>query len=93
MTERRWTTRSMVVAVILATLLGVAGTAMAHDGRLDLALQNLEKTSLLIQAADDVPQLDDKTERTYSRHLRKAVDAIADATESINDAIAVADAP
>jgi len=94
MSGRKWTTRSLISAVVLAVLLGVAGTAIAHDARLDLASLDLEKARLLLQASDDqVPQVDAKTEKAYSRMLRKAIDAIIEAEQHVQDAAAVADAP
>lgn len=93
MNGRTWTTRSMVIAVILAVLLGVAGTAVAYDARLDLASQNLEKARLLLEAADFEPQLDEKKEKEYSKILQKAVKTIADAEALIQDAATVADSP
>jgi len=55
MSARRWTTRSMLLATVLPVLVGVGGTAIAYDGRLDLASQDLEKARLLLVAADDLP--------------------------------------
>lgn len=93
MSRRRWTTRSMLTTISLACVLGIAGTAIAYDGRLDLATLDLEKARLLLEAADSEPQLDDKKEKEYSRLLQKAIKAIGDAESLIQDAGAVADSP
>lgn len=81
MSARRWTTRSMLLATVLPVLVGVGGTAIAYDGRLDLASQDLEKARLLLVAADDLPQLEAKKEKQYSKALGKAIAAIVEAEE------------
>lgn len=93
MSGHRWTTRSLVSATVLALLLGIGGTAIAYDARLDLASQNLEKARLLLHAADDIPQLDAKKEMKYSKALQRAVDAIVEAEERVQEAAVVADSP
>jgi hypothetical protein len=91
MGERRWTTRSVIATVAMAVTLAIAGTALAYDGRLDLTMENLESSRLLLVVADEQEQPDRKIERQYSRQLRAAIKAIENAQKRVEKAMVIAD--
>lgn len=83
----------MLVAVVLAVVAGVAGTAIAYDARLDLADDNLENAGALLQVADELPLLDEQAERQYSKELGRAIKNIESARINVANAIEIADVP
>ncbi|HET8740013.1 MAG TPA: hypothetical protein VFO17_09805 [Acidimicrobiia bacterium] len=91
MGERKWTTRSVIAAVVIAVTLAIAGTALAHDQRLDLALQQLESSRLLLVASDEQEHPDRKIEKHYSRELQAAIKAIEKAQQRVEKAMVTAD--
>lgn len=91
MGERKWTTRSVIAAVVIAVTLAIAGTALAHDQRLDLALQQLESSRLLLVASDEQEHPDRTIEKHYSRELQAAIKAIEKAQQRVEKAMVTAD--
>jgi hypothetical protein len=85
-----------VLALLLAFLGGMGvQRVLAHDANLDLTLVALEKATGLIQLAltnnDTNPS--DKARHDVAKHLERALNDIADASEEIDLAAAIQDTP
>jgi hypothetical protein len=94
--NRRFTSIVAALALVAAFFGGVAvQRVLAHDPSLDLALAALEKASALVQSAltDDITGLPDKTGHEVAKHLERAIEDIADASDEILQAIAFEDTP
>ena len=82
--------RPTILALGLTVSLG-AGFAQAHDPRLDEALQALQKTEALVQAALDVTALPPNAETKYDRQLERVITIIQRVMEQIQAAADLAD--
>ncbi len=83
----------IVAALVAAVSIGFAvGIAQAADPKLDHADAALVKAQALIEASE-AGVVDDKTQRAFDRHIRRAIDAIVNARQELQAAKDAVDNP
>ena len=89
---RQWVVKAVVLAstMTVGILIGVTFVE-AHDVRLDEAFSALQKAAALVEASSTDP-VSPQTQKTFDRHLQKALIDIQDAMDHVAAAAAAVDA-